>query len=132
MENKYFNMTEQKLTEILNKKKPLKFKDYTPKSIMDVIKEANTRKTFSDLRKKRAQCPEGRWRGFTDIYRLCHFYFPEVTVKELHNKLLKRGRSFCNETNQTVFYNFTATSYHSNEVIKINLKNGKLVELDIE
>ena len=125
-------MTEQKLTEILNKKKPLKFKDYTPKSIIDVIRQANNRRTFSDLRKKRAQCPADRYRGFTDIYRLCHFYFPEVTVKELHKKLLTINRSFCNKTSQTVFRNGMVDQYSKNVPIKINLKNGKLVELDIE
>jgi len=115
------------IEEKLNKQKPLKFKGYVPTNLNDAItKIINGKETFTDLRKKRPQCSKNRYRGVTDIYKLCKYYFPDTSLRKILANLDKRYRTYCSTTYQSV-YRPGSVRYKDQYGLIINLKNGQTV-----
>lgn len=101
----------EKLEEEIRKLKPLKFKDITPKNYKETVKLLIRGIPTYLNSDKTPQCGAYRFRGLRDIYRTVLYYHPETSFEDVFNETCENGSSsFCNETNQTVFYNNYKTS----------------------
>lgn len=100
-----------KLAELeldLQKLKLIKFRiafneNYRPKNIKECIYRILAGETTYMAISGNRQCPRFRSRGISDIYRLCKFYFPNITLKTVLTNLKGKGHTQCLTTNQTVF-----------------------------
>lgn len=97
----------KEIEEKLNKLKLIKFKgDIKFNNIREVLKRA-CKNCYEDDEitytiTGHYQCGKGKNRGLRDLYRLCKYYFPKLTLKEFLPQTKFLLHSFCNETYQTV------------------------------
>lgn len=110
---KKFIKTRMKIEDIqanLDTLPTIKFKDCSYSNIDDILKKIlNNNYTIDNStyysKNNRKQCNQFSSRGIADIYRLCKYYFPETTLKEVVDSLQKRtlNYGYCFTTNQDVF-----------------------------
>lgn len=118
----------EEIEKILDKKyKPLRFKGVTPKTYAAAIQLAIDGQATYLNSDKTPQCPKDRMRGVRDIYRICKYYFPEIKLKTVLEKLQPQVHSFCNETKQSVYQGY---KYHNYENVKINIGKQRPVEIE--
>jgi len=109
MNNRLKIYTFKEVEEHLKTLKPIKFKgDYEFKNIAEVIKKLLHKCTDTYSLENKLQCQGYKSRGLCDIYRICKFYIPTCTLEDVYKVVMKKTMllrsTFCNETNQTVFY----------------------------
>jgi len=123
----------EEVEEDLKTLKPIRFKtlDFNPKTIKNVLDNLLINKAATYSVEGRIQCEGKRSRGVADMYRLCRYYFPEVTLKQVYKALRSRtiGCSFCYTTNQDV-YNTSYNANYRSSPAKIRLSNRKAVRID--
>jgi hypothetical protein len=129
---------------------PIKFKgNVTYKTIRGIINKAIDNNYHTDNRTYcsktgRLQCYSHRRRGIADLYRLCKYYIPDVTLQQVVNHMKHRKHTaygYCFTTNQDVFRHTEQESHNWSlqtlEPIKcerndpaIRLKNRKRVYIE--
>lgn len=122
----------------LKSQKPLKFKNKSEfKDLDELIKftcSANKNNETYFVHNNRKQCENGRLRGIGDIYRITQHYLPNISLKEIVDKLSKMdiSQSYCCTTNQDVFYirANNVRNYCNKHNPKIRLKNFKKVQIE--
>ncbi len=91
--------------------------------------------------KKKIQCPQGRMRGISDLYRISKHYFPNTQLNDVLDYIKSKPfhHLYCYTTNQDVFrhtpgqkdstYVYGSTLSDKNNP-SIRLKNRKRVYID--
>lgn len=65
------------------------------------------------------QTEHGKRRSLGDIFRICRYYYPQITLEEVFDALYERIRdkkantSYCNQTHRRMYYN-TEVDYGGN------------------
>lgn len=116
MEKKYIK-TRMKIEDIqsnLDELPTIRFeKNITFTTISSIINHAidnnyrTDNKTYCS-KTNRLQCRSSTKRGIADLYRLCKYYIPDVTLKQVVNYMKNRPSTqygYCCTTNQDVFKN---------------------------
>lgn len=127
-------MEHKELQEKLNECKLLCFrKGISPTSLYNCLVLAIEGEPTYYADTKRLQCESYRSRGFADLYRICKYYYPNLTVKELTttlNTVSSLHKFFCGDTAQDVF---NINPYGSKDtIIRTRTSSRKTKTVEIE